>query len=471
MLTRHGLVALFLLVWAICPAKAKLLHVPGDYALIQAAINAAADGDTVLVAPGTYFENLNLRGKKVLLASYYLLDSDPGNILSTIIDGSSPTHPDTASCIVFASGEDSTTILEGFTLTGGTGTVWLDRHIGGLYREGGAILTEASSPTIAHNRIVHNTAVNTIGVTSAGGGGIRCDGGNPRIVNNLIAWNRGRYGAGVVLNFTGAIIKNNIIASNAGGEDFGGSGIWAYSNGPSSKTVENNTIVNNESAADGGGVLVWSTSIVLRNNIIWGNTAQTAPEIRLRQGGSVTVTYSDVQGGWSGTGNKNEAPSFADTSFYLQVTSPCVDAGDTNRVYNDPPDPASSFSAAWPSLGSVRNDMGAYGGPGRSLIFTFPTSVERLADGGHQKEFLLLQNYPNPCNPSTTIAFSLNRPSTVSITLCDILGRELKTLAEGHFDIGTHAVHVAAESLPSGVYFYRLTTDGFSDTKRMLLIR
>jgi hypothetical protein len=144
MLTRHGLVALLLLVWALCPAKAKLLHVPGDYALIQAAINAAADGDTVLVAPGTYFENLNLRGKKVLLASYYLLDSDPGNILSTIIDGSSPTHPDTASCIIFASGEDSTTILEGFTLTGGTGTVWLDRHIGGLYREGGAILTEAS---------------------------------------------------------------------------------------------------------------------------------------------------------------------------------------------------------------------------------------------------------------------------------------------------------------------------------------
>jgi hypothetical protein len=68
----------------------------------------------------------------------------------------------------------------------------------------------------------------------------------------LIMVTRGRYGAGIVLHYTGAIAKNNIMARNNGGQDFGGSGIWIYSNGPAAKLVENNTIAVNSSSLDGG---------------------------------------------------------------------------------------------------------------------------------------------------------------------------------------------------------------------------
>jgi len=60
--------------------------------------------------------------------------------------------------------------------------------------------------------------------------GIRCGDGNPRIRHNIIDLNGGRYGAGIVLNFSGAVIENNVIGNNSGGQDFGGSGIWSYGN-------------------------------------------------------------------------------------------------------------------------------------------------------------------------------------------------------------------------------------------------
>jgi pectin methylesterase-like acyl-CoA thioesterase len=133
----HPVLFVLLTTLFISPIHATVIRVPADFATIQAAINASANGDTVLVAPGTYYENLNLRGKRIMLTSNYLLEADPTSILGTIINGSTPSNPDTASCLIIASGEDSTTIVQGFTLTGGTGTKWLDVHNGLTYREGG----------------------------------------------------------------------------------------------------------------------------------------------------------------------------------------------------------------------------------------------------------------------------------------------------------------------------------------------
>ena len=380
--------------------KATVRHVPADVATIQDAISLSVSGDTVLVAPGTYKENINFQGQGVLVASYYILNQDPAYIASTIIDGSAPTDPNRASVVLFINGEDSTSVLEGFTITGGTGTVWQDHHNHNYYREGGGILTDLSSPTIKNNLIINNIANNVAGVSSAGGGGIRCSDGNPRIFNNVIMQNDGRYGGGIVLNYTGAIIKNNIIYKNSGGQDYGGSGVWAYANGPASKLLENNTIVENSSALDGGGVYVWSTAMTIHNNIIWANTAPAGAQILVS--GTAFVTYCDVQGGYTGSSNINKDPFFTDTSFVLYPTSPCKDAGDPNSLFNDPADTANPGSALYPSMGTLRNDMGAYGGPGRLLSVSFT----------------LHQNAPKP--PTMLAAYSdYQTPASIRLTWHD----------------------------------------------------
>ena len=123
-------------------------------------------------------------------------------------------------------------MLEGFTITGGTGTIWLDAKDLKYFREGGGILCELGSPTIRYNHVVNNvatsTAVNVAGdsLLSAGGGAIRCGYSEPKITNNVIRGNRGRYGGGVVLFHSAGIVRNNLIVDNTGGEDFGGAGLW-----------------------------------------------------------------------------------------------------------------------------------------------------------------------------------------------------------------------------------------------------
>ncbi|MEZ4654201.1 MAG: hypothetical protein R3E12_11595 [Candidatus Eisenbacteria bacterium] len=92
--------------------------------------------------------------------------------------------------------------------------------------------------------------------------------------------------------------------------------------------------------------------------ILWGNSAPQGPAIHLEGSTSsaVHVRYCDVEGGWAGTGVINQVPQFADASYHLAPQSPCVDAGNPAVPFNDVCFP--------PSQGGVRNDMGAYGGPG-----------------------------------------------------------------------------------------------------------
>jgi hypothetical protein len=413
-------------------------------------------------------------GKKILLTSRYYETVDLNFILSTIIDGSKPKSSDTASCVLIINHEDSTTILQGFTITGGQGTKWHDEHGAGDYREGGGILTAFSSPTIRYNLIIKNEIINRNGVVSTGGGGIRAGDGNPRILNNIITLNNGRYGAGVVLNWTGATLKNNLISYNNGGEDFGGGALWMNHDGPSGKVIENNTIVYNIAA--GGGIYVWQGTSVVRNCIFWENTSPSAAQISARTGGP-TVTYSDVQGGWTGKGNINSDPEFSYGGldlifFHISPTSPCIDAGDSSEIYNDLEDPLLPGTAKIPSRGGLRNDMGAYGGPS-AIEFPFyypPTQV--IYSGDLLPQMIKLeQNYPNPFNSSTIISYTLPNESFVSLKIFDVLGKELEILVDKEQAAGEYKIRYNGSNLPSGIYFIKLQTDNFIDTKKCVLIK
>lgn len=146
--------------------QAGIINVPGDQPDIQAGIDAAADGDTVLVADGTYVENINYQGKRITVASHYIMDGDTSHINNSIIDGSQPANPDSGSVVYFVSGEDTTSVLTGLTITGGSGT-WV-LGIGGPAIVGGGIFISESGAKIEQNKIIHNHITTLSGTQAAG---------------------------------------------------------------------------------------------------------------------------------------------------------------------------------------------------------------------------------------------------------------------------------------------------------------
>ncbi len=103
-------------------------------------------------------------------------------------------------------------------------------------------------------------------------------------------------------------------------------------------------------------------------------------------------------------------------------------------------------------------------------LMVTPTGVAVPASSS-PKEFALLQNYPNPFNPSTAISYQLSAVSLVRLKVYDILGREVATLVNGRESAGMHTLRFDGSGLASGVYFYRLTAGGMSQTRKMLLVR
>jgi len=104
-----------------------------------------------------------------------------------------------------------------------------------------------------------------------------------------------------------------------------------------------------------------------------------------------------------------------------------------------------------------------YGDTATTYINTISTNIP--------KEFKLSQNYPNPFNPMTNVKFSIVKAGDVKIVVYDVMGREVQTLVNERLGAGTYEVKFDGSMLTSGVYFYRLTTAGFAETKRMLLIK
>lgn len=87
------------------------------------------------------------------------------------------------------------------------------------------------------------------------------------------------------------------------------------------------------------------------------------------------------------------------------------------------------------------------------------------------EDFILYQNYPNPFNPSTTVQFRISEFGIVSLKVYDALGNEVITLIDENKSAGEHQVEFSAKGLTSGIYFYKLETQGFSHTKKMILLR
>ncbi|MCS6989314.1 MAG: T9SS type A sorting domain-containing protein [Chloroherpetonaceae bacterium] len=136
--------------------------------------------------------------------------------------------------------------------------------------------------------------------------------------------------------------------------------------------------------------------------------------------------------------------------------------------------PATPGTATLYANGNSVNLNGSSGGdqwnfaPNKTVAIVATSSAPKpmRPDG-----FDLAQNFPNPFNPSTTIQFTLPQDDVIRLAVFDANGREVQTLASGRTSKGTHRVQFDATNLASGVYFYRLETSAYSETKQMLLVK
>jgi len=328
--------------------SAAVIEVPARYQTLQDAVQAAAPGDTVLVAPGTYrlfFDNLLMGSKDITVIS----SAGPGETAITG-RGSRP---------VITIGQRSRAVIEGFTITRETDSDLMPSQGGAIYCSAG------SAPVIRNNIIINNRAVfgagifcdvqstpvirgNTLkgNIADTAGGAIFAEHSRAVITGNLFTDNSaGSSGGALACNRDSSRIFNNIFWKN--GADYGGAiscdraAVWIY----------NNTLVSNI-ARRGAGIMVDRGSVRLINLIFYHNRHG---DLFLKgTGPAARPIFSDMQeSSFAGmNGNIAEDPMFADTSagdFHLQPDSPCIGSGSHDPFYRN--------------MDGSYNDMGAYGGP------------------------------------------------------------------------------------------------------------
>jgi hypothetical protein len=289
--------------------------VNSPFSTIQYSISYAHVGDTVLVQPGTYYENITwpwVNGIKLISAG------DEGN---TIIDGGGN---ETVLQISY-NYINSSTLIQGFTLTNG----------GRAYQGGGGITLWYSDPTITNVRVIQNYAY-----SNYSGGGIFLHSSHPTLTNVNVYGNSADYGAGgMYLAASSPTLTNVSITDNSTSSDGGGM-ILDFS----SPLLTNVTISGNTSEFSGGGVYMKNNSSPsFMNCIMWNDFSQ---EIYFHDSGdsnSATISYSNIQGGqdsivtngngtvtWS-DGNIVGNPLFCNPDsgdFTLAGNSPCVGSGE-----------------------------------------------------------------------------------------------------------------------------------------------
>lgn len=112
---------------------------------------------------------------------------------------------------------------------------------------------------------------------------------------------------------------------------------------------------------------------------------------------------------------------------------------------------------------------GAFEAFGTLELTEAATGVNDQSDIRQPERFQLSQNFPNPFNPETNIAFSLPETGLVKLKVFDILGNEVAVLLNGSIPSGNHQISFHAENLPSGIYFYRLEAGSIKSVKKMIL--
>jgi len=398
--------ALLLLISSVNFLRAATINVPADQPTIQDAINVAVTGDIVLVAPGTYSENINFMGKAITVKS-------SGGSKVTIIDGGK-----LAPVVTFASAETSKSVLNGFTLQNGSSTF-------NSQYDGGGVYISSASPTVSNNVIQNNTACN-------GGGGIAVEFSSARILNNLIKNNSqsgcsgGIGGGGIAVGGAGsAYIFGNRIMNNTWPGNGGGITLFAAGN----PTLENNTISGNSSSGgQGGGIwIVNGSSALIVQNLFYGNTASQGGAIyfSIPSGVDIVLVNNTIVGGSGVTQGSAVWAGGFDSSVVL-YNNLMVGLSGQNAVYCD-----GTYSSQPPVFTS--ND--AYSPSGSGLLGT--CASEQGTNGNISADPLFVKaTTHNYQLQSTSPAINTGDNSAPNIPKKDLAGKT--RIVGGTIDMGAY---------------------------------
>ncbi|MFC1854994.1 right-handed parallel beta-helix repeat-containing protein [Thermodesulfobacteriota bacterium] len=231
------------------------LSVPAEYITIQSAIDAAINGETVRVTNGTYFENIDFKGKQITVRS-------ANGAANTIINGSA-----SGSVVTFNSGETTLSLLEGFTIQNGNVT------------NGGGLYIYSASPTIQNCTI-------SLNVATSGGGGVWISHGDPTFNTVIIEDNYANHGAGIWTDLSDVTITNSNISSNVAADLAGG---IFFSNGMATFT---NITMNGNTAISAAGIFACDTNTPGDKITITGGTV--TDNIATSCGGGIMIANADA---------------------------------------------------------------------------------------------------------------------------------------------------------------------------------
>lgn len=430
-------------------------RVPSSYSTISAAMSACAEGDTILVAAGTYNEKVTFSVNKVKLIS------ESGATVTTINGGGGVTISSSYS------GMDVSTLIQGFTITGGTG---------GMDGEGG---------------------------------GLRMWGQNITVRNCIFTGNAANEGAGLYLEKSDAIVESCLIYNNnsspkkdgAKWSDGTGGGVYTFADfgGPYNPTIRHNTIINNHAGGSGnmsnggGGVAIIKTGAVIQGNYIANNTALygtggiavnsmsssytiTISNNRIETNDDIGLEFRQVNAA-SVTVNNNHIEGH--TQFGLRFdyfTSGTIDAtnnwwGDASGPYHATLNPSGLGNGVKDTLksGTQSVDFDPW-------LNDTSISVEEL-EKTKEPPYILSRSWPNPFLYNTSVKLESRFWTIVSAVVYDVTGKEVKTIMmNAPKQAGTHLISwdgrdASGKRAAPGMYFLRTKINNSSRTSKIVLLK
>ncbi len=305
--------AMHLLAFSTNAVMADTINVPEDYPGVIEAVDAAVNGDLILVHTGNYPGPINFQGKAITVRN------DSPSVSKVTLGG-------IGTVVIFENGEGPDSVLDGFSIRDSTASEYNNELVGG------AIRIVDSSPTVIGCFMFNNGADDK-------GGAIYCENSEARLIGNAFFASRSRDGLGggiYVGDFSDVTLENCVFLNCLA--DYG-AGLYVDSG--SNINVKNCTISVNFADFRGGGIVVGNdASATVVNSIVYDNTDNVGngedTQIYLEGiGATASVNYTCINDGWTpgGTGNISDDPQFL--GFDLNYGSPCIDAGDNTAVASD----------------------------------------------------------------------------------------------------------------------------------------